>query len=428
MKKIDRDWLLEWTFKKRHNTFLAHKIHRYPAVFIPELAEKIIKLFSERDDTVLDIFSGSGTSLLASMGLERHSIGIELNPLGVLIANVKTTAIEKEKAYPVIADWKNQFLNNTYKPLDFHNMDFWYSQETLKSLSDMVGSIEEIEADDIRNLIKISLSEILREISYCNHGGFKQHRSKAKIAKGMHFTKIELLDKLLPILERNIKAVDEIKDINTAYQPTIIFSDSRYHQEIIPTVDLIITSPPYGDSHTTVAYGQFSALSSQILGLKSLDDYPIRQLDNKLLGGSVNGVDINKLSFKSITLSNVAELFISRAELSKTDVEKKRTHKRLKDILAFYEDLERCLKHGSSYLKKDGFFVLVTASRIVHNTKLHTDIIIAELCINYNLKLKNIYYRDIHNKRIPSKVSASNIKGDKSPTMTQESIIVLQKV
>lgn len=89
--------------------------------------------------------------------------------------------------------------------------------------------------------------------------------------------------------------------------------------------------------------------------------------------------------------------------------------------------MDKCIKNGASYLKKDGFFVLVTASRIVHDTKLHTDIIIAELGRHYGLRLKNIYYRDIHNKRMPKKVSATNVIGEKTDTMTEESIIVLQK-
>lgn len=63
MSNLDLDWLMEWTFKERREPLTAHKIHRYPAVFVPELAEKIITMFSKEGDTVLDIFSGSGTTL-----------------------------------------------------------------------------------------------------------------------------------------------------------------------------------------------------------------------------------------------------------------------------------------------------------------------------------------------------------------------------
>ncbi|WP_264808821.1 site-specific DNA-methyltransferase, partial [Acetobacter orleanensis] len=87
-------WLNEWTFKNRRDLILTHDIHKYPAMFIPEVVEKIINLYTEAGDTVLDIFSGSGTTLLESMILGRKSIGIELNPLAFLISKVKTTPID----------------------------------------------------------------------------------------------------------------------------------------------------------------------------------------------------------------------------------------------------------------------------------------------------------------------------------------------
>ena len=47
------------------------------------------------------------------------------------------------------------------------------------------------------------------------------------------------------------------------------------------SIDLVITSPPYGDSHTTVAYGQYSRLSSEWLSLIAEEN-----IDNKSMGGS----------------------------------------------------------------------------------------------------------------------------------------------
>src|SRR5690606_9550546 len=53
------------------------------------------------------------------------------------------------------------------------------------------------------------------------------------------------------------------------------------------SVDLIVTSPPYGDSKTTVAYGQFSRLSSQWLELggEHYTSETVARLDSDLLGG-----------------------------------------------------------------------------------------------------------------------------------------------
>jgi len=96
--------------------------------------------------------------------------------------------------------------------------------------------------------------------------------------------------------------------------------------------------------------------------------------------------------------------------------------------MSFYDDLDKCLENGSYYLKNNKYFILVTGSRIVKEIKLHTDIIIAELGEQYNLRLSSIFYRNIINKRMPAKISSTNIKGEKTSTMTKESIIILQKV
>jgi site-specific DNA-methyltransferase (adenine-specific)/site-specific DNA-methyltransferase (cytosine-N4-specific) len=52
----------------------------HSAAFPEELPSWFIKLFTKENDTVLDPFMGSGTTLFASSKLQRNSIGIEIVP------------------------------------------------------------------------------------------------------------------------------------------------------------------------------------------------------------------------------------------------------------------------------------------------------------------------------------------------------------
>ena len=59
-------------------TECSNKYHS--AVFPYTLPEWFIKLFSKKDDIILDPFLGSGTTALVAKNLGRRYIGIEINP------------------------------------------------------------------------------------------------------------------------------------------------------------------------------------------------------------------------------------------------------------------------------------------------------------------------------------------------------------
>ena len=82
-----------------------------------------------------------------------------------------------------------------------------------------------------------------------------------------------------------------------------------------------MTSPPYGDSQTTVAYGQFSRLAAEWIGLPNA-----RKVDKLAMGGT--------RSKETLTDSPVSAA-----------VEKIRSvdEKRAEDVSAFYIDLQRSI-------------------------------------------------------------------------------------
>ena len=69
---------------------LSHDFYRYPARFSPHFARAAILQFTAPGDTVLDPFLGGGTSLVESLSLGRHGVGIDINQLSVFLARTKT--------------------------------------------------------------------------------------------------------------------------------------------------------------------------------------------------------------------------------------------------------------------------------------------------------------------------------------------------
>ena len=58
----------------------------HPAPFPIELAERLIRLFSFAGDTVLDPFVGTGSTALAALNSGRNSIGVDIEPKYIEIA------------------------------------------------------------------------------------------------------------------------------------------------------------------------------------------------------------------------------------------------------------------------------------------------------------------------------------------------------
>ncbi len=74
--KIDKKDFQNW-FRQIWEMPGASTKNGHPAPFPLELASRLVKMFSFVDDTVLDPFCGSGTTMLAAINNERNSIGVE---------------------------------------------------------------------------------------------------------------------------------------------------------------------------------------------------------------------------------------------------------------------------------------------------------------------------------------------------------------
>tara|TARA_B100000886_G_C20425442_1_gene493739 strand:- start:2546 stop:3793 length:1248 start_codon:yes stop_codon:yes gene_type:complete len=405
-----------WDFASDKNFSLIHKIHTYPATFPAPLARELISNFSKENDLILDIFSGSGTTLLESKLLRRNSIGQDLNPLANLIAKVKTSKIN----LVTIDNIKEGFKQiRKVKPKFSSNKDhFWFEPETLKSLKFLKGEIDKINCKNSRDFYSLSLSQIIRKVSKLKHSGFKMHRDKNKKSS---FDLKEILDLFfIPQVEKNIKAFESSSEfLASKNKSNIFFHNAKNINKRIKksSVDLIVTSPPYGDSQSTVAYGEFAKLPHEIL---ELGDY--YNIDGSLLGGSKRSKNLNFAGSKSLnnSLSRFEEKIIK-------DNKNYNLQKRYNTLINFYDDLFESFSHCKTYLKQKKFLCVVISKRTVLDVLFNNDEILEDFLKTQDFQLKEKHSRNILHKRMPSKVNASNTPGDNRKTMDKEEILIFQK-
>ena len=77
---ISEDRHREW-FQQIWSGLPGASTRKHPAPYPVELAERLIRMFSFVDDTVLDPFMGTASSQVAAARCGRNSIGVEVDPV-----------------------------------------------------------------------------------------------------------------------------------------------------------------------------------------------------------------------------------------------------------------------------------------------------------------------------------------------------------
>lgn len=387
-------------------------IHRYPATMIPQLGVELLNRHAPKSRVLLDPYCGSGSSFVAALEVGYSSLhGFDLNPLAVLITKAKfcgvDPAIVKARAQKVEKSLKRSQTAATQKktskkklPAGVTNLTYWFSEsaaEVLVSLRNIVNNIEEFEG---RDLFRVALSATIRDVSYTRNNEFKLYRIPEEKIKSHN-------PDVYSVFRRHVAQVTQMYEQH--YFPLLKASTFSIKNEAFSATrnkyTTVLTSPPYGDSRTTVAYGQFSTLANEWLGVKDA-----RKIDAKLMGGRPE---------KELLTDCILEDQIT--EVAKIDL------KRGYDVSAFYRDLGNSISDVAASIPRNGTSIYVVGNRRVKDVQLDTDQFIAQQFELHGLHHVITYERLLSNKVMPSVNSPSNKAGATNQTMTHEFIVVCSR-
>lgn len=409
-----REYNKDWNFEEYKMSEYTHAIHSYPAMMMPRIARNVIQEYATSESIVLDPYMGSGTTLLEGM-VENVGkvIGFDLNPLAVLISTAKTTKFNLEKIKKEIdnLDYHLSVLSN-YEHPSFTILESWFKQENIDELARLKAVINNIEDSDVRLFFSVVFSETVRHVSFTRNGEFKLYKIPESKRDSHNPDAIAIFSQKLQSVYTTVKDFYENTTFLNSQTDVSIMNAAITDSDVKPnSIDLVVTSPPYGDSNTTVAYGQFSRLANEWLDFPE----PI-SLDRRLMGG---------VKAKEIVKFDIAELDDAISMIN--EKEKLEKNKRVPSVVSFYKDYEESIEKVAEVVKHGGVVAYLVGNRRVRDVELQTDIITAKMFEKFGFTHEKTIVRDILNKRMPSKTSPTNNRGQKVKTMAHEYLVILRK-
>lgn len=404
-----------WDFRGADTRYATHGIFRYPAMMVAPVVRRLIEDYSPVDGggRLLDPFCGSGSALVEAMLHGMESCGVDLNPLAILMARVKTSPLsgaEIERAHRFVRTRLAE-SNGSALPPDFPALEFWYSRSAARDLAKLRAAIEGLRSVKVRRFLELAFAETARYVSWTRRDEYKTYRLPDAKRAAWNPDVIPAFD---GIVARNAERMADMvaRLPPTAPAPIVIEGDARTTGTVPEgPFDLILTSPPYGDSRTTVAYGQYSSLPLRWLGF---DRTAVNRTDRASLGG--RGVGETAPRPESRTLDRHLQ------EIRRQDPE------RAREVLSFYSDLCLAFRVVVGRLATGGRACIVVGNRTVKGVRLETDVILSELLQNEcGLRHLETIVRGIPNKVMPLRNSPTNVVGALGETMAHEYVLILER-
>src|ERR1700680_749490 len=254
---------------------LTHYLFRFPAKFHPPVVQALLAQHTTPGQCVLDPFCGSGTLLVEAARMERHSIGLDVDPIAAAVAEAKVhrySSCELRASASVVL---NSAGVHARSPSDYERLTFEDISESefdckSRALADSIPAIPNLRhwfrlyvVIDLanlrcalvtapipfvhRNLFLVVFASIIRNCSNADpvpvSGLEVTAHMKRRDQEGRLINPFSLFSKAMT---KALSAVDQYFHATTSSVSTRVTIADALHLESynLGTIDAVITSPP----------------------------------------------------------------------------------------------------------------------------------------------------------------------------------------
>lgn len=343
---------------------------------------------------MLDPFCGSGRLIMAAAARGANCVGADANPLACLLTRAKAAQACLTTIAAVAKDAERiSAAGYTCEPLMLrdHSKVQWFSRKVAAELTAIVAWINNLGLNiPERLVVGAALSAAARDASWCRKGGWKLHR----LAAAQREAKVDSAWGRFAARLRHYLV--DAKRVPLSGSVAVVKNDARFSPrigsaaELASAFDLVLTSPPYGDSKSTVQYGAASGLCldvvSRINGFEELFTFG-RDIDASCLGGSAR-------SCQDVKLSNIRRYWAGSPQNAAAA--------RVERFFADFWDV--CYSIGDA-LRPEGIAVLVIGRRSTGGFRTKLDEFAMDAFGAFGMRLVSCERRPLKHKRLPSRTN-----------------------
>ena len=259
--------------------YATHGLHEYRGKFFPQLVKALINIGRvPSDGVVADPMCGSGTTLVESVLAGRTAIGLDMNPLSVRLSRAKcmllhadpnrlqktVQAVESRLDSVQCRGTGNLRYFGEIPIADQEYLRRWFSDTVLRDLDAIVAAIRPVRNTAARELLFISLSNVLRRVSW-------QKTDDLRVRKDVQSAALDAVSTFLVEVQKSLRSV--VAFLYQNGQPRVgnvdvVHGDARqltrWWQHWRRKVDAVVTSPPYA---TALPYLDTDRLNLCYLGM-----------------------------------------------------------------------------------------------------------------------------------------------------------------
>jgi SAM-dependent methyltransferase len=308
---------------------------------------------------VLDPMMGSGTVLAVARARGHTAVGIDIDPLAVLLARVWTTAVDvskvERKAAEILdrakSDFSSRRAGEAYpRYADSETRKFiryWFDAYSRRQLTSLAEAIHGVRDDQVRDALWCAFSRLI--ITKQSGASLAMDLSHSRPHKVFDRAPIKPFEKFIDAVKLVLKNCIGSSQRDRGPATRVSLGDARNLPVASGTIDLVLTSPPYLNAIDYMRCSKFSLVWM---------DYTIEELSG-IRTESVGTESGDKEASENEDVQKIITDLKLNPQLSA----------RNESVLAHYiEDMRNSIEEAARVLSPGGKAVYVVGENTVRGT------------------------------------------------------------